>query len=421
MYESRRSYAGMSIVATIAAIALPLTLSAQGGGADWPCWRGPERNGISRETGWTHPWGATGPTVLWRAALGKGFSSFAVAEGRAYTLGNTDNTDTVFCLDAASGKTLWQHHYPCELQPLSYEGGPSATPAVDQGRVFTLSKSGDLFCFDAVSGNILWTKKFNLWPWLEGDWKNTWRYAGSPLVMGDRLILSIGQWGLALKVQDGSLIWASPVGHPGYSSPVPYRSAAGTAALVFFSGHALVGVDAEVGRPLWKLPWNTLWDLNAADPILHDGRLLVSSGNNVGCALFDVAADPPRELWRHKNLRTPMNGAVLWQNCVFGFDETRFVCLDWTTGQVRWEKPDLRRGSLILAEAKLILLDERGKLAILAASGDGYRPLAEATVLSGRCWTTPVLAHRRLYVRNAVGDAVCLDAGAGAGPAVGGP
>lgn len=401
----------------VIAVALPLSLFAQGGtGADWPGWRGAQRNGVSPETGWTHRWGAAGPAVLWRAAVGKGFSSFAVADGRVYTLGNTDNIDTVFCFDAASGKALWQQRYACELQPLSYEGGPSATPAVDRGRVFTFSKSGDLFCLEATSGKVLWSKKLDLWPWLEGDWKNTWRYAGSPLVMGDRLILSVGQWGMALQAQDGSLIWESPAGHPGYSSPVPFGTATGTAALAFFAGHAVVGVDAATGQPLWKVPWNTLWDLNAADPILHDGRLFVSSGNNVGAALFDLSADPPRPVWRHKYMRNPMNGCVLWHGCLFGFDETRLVCLDWETGQVKWEQPDLRRGSLILADAKLIILDERGRLVIAAATGEGYRPLAEATVLSGRCWTTPVLAHGRLYARNATGDVVCLDAGAGSGP-----
>lgn len=402
---------GLSRIAALA-IALALRTSARDDvGADWPGWRGADRNGIARETGWSSAWGATGPTVLWKAAVGKGFSSFAVAAGRVYTLGNTDNTDTVFCFDAATGKTLWQHPYPCELQPLSYEGGPGATPAVDQGRVFTFSKSGDLFCLEAASGKVLWSKRFALWPKLEGDWQNTWRYAGSPLVMGDRLVLSVGQWGTVLRVTDGSLVWESPAGHPGYSSPVPYRSTAETTAVAFFSAHALVGVDAATGQPQWRIPWNTLWDFNAADPILHDSKAFVSSGNNVGCALFDLAMNPPRELWRHKNLRTPMNGAILWQGCLFGFDETRFVCLDWLTGQVKWEQPDLRRGSLILADARLVILDERGKLVIAAANSEAYRPLAEATILGGRCWTTPVLAQRRLYARNAAGDVVCLDAG----------
>ena len=182
---------------------------------DWPCWRGPDRNGISRETGWNWQWGTNGPRILWRAAVGQGFSSFAVAQGRVYTLGNTTNTDTVFCFEAATGRVLWRHSYPCEAQPLSYEGGPGATPAVEDGRVFTFSKSGDLFCLDAVTGKVIWSKKRELWPYRDGDWRNTWRYAGSPLILGDQLFLAVGQAGLALDKRNGEVTWASPAGRNG--------------------------------------------------------------------------------------------------------------------------------------------------------------------------------------------------------------
>jgi outer membrane protein assembly factor BamB len=122
--------------------------------ADWPCWRGPERNGRSAEKGLAWDSGTNGLPVLWRAEVGKGFSGFAVADGRAVTMGNTDGTDTVWCFDAASGAVLWKHRYPCELQPLSYEGGPGSTPAIAAGRVYTFSKSGDLFCLDAATGRV---------------------------------------------------------------------------------------------------------------------------------------------------------------------------------------------------------------------------------------------------------------------------
>ena len=101
----------------------------------WPCWRGPYRNGTSLETGWSHSGPTTGRKVLWKASGGKGFSSFAVADGRVFTMGNATDVDTVFCLDAETGKVLWKHSYPCPLTPLAYEGGPSATPAVDGHRV----------------------------------------------------------------------------------------------------------------------------------------------------------------------------------------------------------------------------------------------------------------------------------------------
>ena len=375
---------------------------------DWPCWRGPERNGISRERAWTWPWGANGPVVLWRASVGNGFSSFAVANGRAYTLGNSNETDTVYCLGADTGAILWQHSYPCEQQPLAYEGGPSATPAVDAQHVFTFSKGGDMLCLEAGNGKVVWSRKFDPWPYQPGDWRNTWRYASSPLVVGDRLFLNLGQAGTAFNKNDGTVVWQSPAAHPGYSSPVPFQSGAGD-ALAIFSGRAVFGVERAFGRELWKIPWKTLWDLNAADPIIHEDKIFVSSGNGVGCALFDISVAPPRELWRNKNLKSTLNSAVLWQGYLYGFNDTHLSCLSWQTGQEQWSTRDVRKGSLILAAGQLILLSETGTLVVAEASPKGYQPLAQAKILDGRCWTTPVLAHGRLLARNASGQVVCLD------------
>ena len=179
-------------------------------------------------------------------------------------------------------------------------------------------------------------------------------------------------------------------------------------ALAFFSGHEVIGVDAVSGRQLWMLPWKTLWDLNAADPIVFENKMFVSSGNGVGCAQFDLTAEPLRELWRNKNLKTLMNSAVLWQGVLFGFNDDRLSCLDWSTGEERWSTTDVRKGSLILADGKLVLLSETGRLVVAEAKSSAYRPVAHAQILEGRCWTTPVLSDGLLFARNAAGDVVCL-------------
>ncbi len=383
-------------------------ISAAGTDSDWPCWRGPDHNGISRENGWSWQWGSNTPPVLWRASVGKGFSSFAVSKVRVFTMGNTDGSDTVYCFEAGTGKVLWRHSYACELQPLSYEGGPAATPAVAGEFVYTFSKEGHLFCLDAKDGRVVWSKKIAPWPWREGDWKNTWRYAGSPWVAEDRLIMSVGEAGMALDARSGNILWESPAGHPGYASPVPFRSGT-TEALAFFSGRAVIGVEAGSGKRLWNIPWRTEWDMNAADPVIHENRLFVSSGNGTGCALFDLTAVPPRELWRNKHLKTPMNSAVLWQGHLYGFNDENLVCVDWATGAKKWSEPSLRRGSLFVAAGKLVLLSEKGQLVVAEAVPDAYRPLAQAQILVGRCWSVPVLSRGLLYARNAQGDVVCLD------------
>ena len=125
---------------------------------DWPHWRGPARTGLSTESGWLDQWPPEGPKVAWRAKVGLGFSSFAVAQGRAFTMGHADGKDSVFCFDAASGRELWRHSYPAELGDKFFDGGTTGTPTIDGERVYTLSRWGDTFCFQASDGKVVWTK-----------------------------------------------------------------------------------------------------------------------------------------------------------------------------------------------------------------------------------------------------------------------
>lgn len=363
---------------------------------------------MSEETGLNWSWPATGPQVLWKATVGKGFSSFAVSDGRVYTMGNRDNEDRVFCLDAATGREVWKHTYSCKLEPLSYEGGPSATPAVDGDRVYSLSKFGHCFCLDARTGQVVWSRTFEPPATTDDDYRVWWGFAGSPLVMGDKLILSVGGGGTALDKRTGKTLWQSDSNRPGYSSPVPLRVGSDQ-CFVFLSGHELVSVVAESGKCLWKVPWRTTWDQNAPDVVPAEGKLFVSTGHDVGCALFDLAGERPVELWRNKSMRNELASSVLWKGHLYGFDSRRLACLDWKTGVLKWAAEDTRQGSLIVADGKVIALEENGTLLVGEATGEGWKPMAKARVLAGRCWTSPVLSDGRLLVRNAEGTVVCLD------------
>ena len=198
---------------------------------DWPNWRGPDHNGISREAGWDANKLKNGPTFLWRKQIGTGFASVAVSDGRVYAMGNTgkqgdksdqDQTDIVWCFNARTGEEVWRHTYPCLLVPKNYEGGPNATPTVEAGRVYTVSKHGHVFCLNAETGAVVWQKH------LTNDYgvePPKWGFAGSPMIVDDLIVLNAGTYGLALRKQDGTLAWVSEKGPAGYSLGGAIRAA----------------------------------------------------------------------------------------------------------------------------------------------------------------------------------------------------
>src|SRR5689334_20519596 len=168
----RRFVAGYaSVVALIACFAASFQIAAE----DWPRWRGPAFNGVSRETGWSASWPQEGPKRLWQASVGTGFSSVAVGGGRAYTTGNDGRQDTVYSFDAKTGAVVWKYSYDAPVDPHYYEGGPSATPTVDDSRVFTISKRGLVLCLDAATGKVVWSKDLASEP---GAKVPEWGFAG---------------------------------------------------------------------------------------------------------------------------------------------------------------------------------------------------------------------------------------------------
>jgi outer membrane protein assembly factor BamB len=164
---------------------------------------------------------------------------------------------------------------------------------------------------------------------------------------------------------------------------------------------------------LWRFPWKTQYDVNAADPIVIGGdRFFITSGYGHGCALIQVSGGEPTLVWENKNMSSQMSGGVLWQGHVYGIDDKQLRCLSLDTGEVKWTEKSVGKGSLMLADGKLIVLGEKGELYCAETSPAGFKVISRAQVLGGKCWTTPVLSNGRIYCRNAKGDFVCLDVGA---------
>jgi outer membrane protein assembly factor BamB len=377
--------------------------------ADWPRYRGPNLDGISTETGWSVDWPATGPKQLWKTNVGIGFSSISVADGRAYTMGNRDDQDTVYCFDAASGQTLWKHSYPCKLDPKYYDGGPSATPTIDAGRVYTLSKEGEIFCLEAANGKVVWS--VNLARELDAK-VPTWGFSSSPVIQGNVVYVNVGALGSALDKTTGKVIWTTGKEAAGYSSFVPFTMGA-TRGLALLTAQTVAAVDPDSGKQLWAYPWKTSYDVNAADPIIAGDHVLISSGYNHGAALLKIVDGKPERVWENKRMRNQHNNCVLIDGALYGIDgddsKAELKCLDFKTGEVKWTEKGLGKGALMAADGKLIILAEKGELVVAAVDPAAFKPLARWQVLGGKCWTMPVLSHGRIYCRNAAGDLVCVD------------
>lgn len=392
----------MKIFPALALLCLGCTFA---NAADWPNFRGPTHDGVSKETGWATEWPAEGPKVLWKAKVGLGYSGVTVAQGRAFTQGNAKDSDTIFCFDAKSGAELWKHSYPAPLDAKYYEGGTSATPTVDGDRVFTISKRGVLNCLNAADGKVVWTK--NLQEELDAKIPE-WGFAGSFLIEGDVAILNFGSAGTALDKKTGRVIWKSGTEVSGYSTPYPVELN-GEKAVILALKQDIAAVRVKDGHELWRFPWKTQYDVNAADPILVGNKVFVSSGYNHGGGVFDISKNPPEKIWENKNMRNQLATSVLWEGHLYGMDDNQLRCVSFDTGEVKWTEKSTGKGALILADGKLIIISERGELMVAPPSTNGFKPLARAQVVGGKCWTAPTLANGRVYVRTGAGDVVCVD------------
>ncbi len=407
-----QSHMTMGHLLTSLAFVAAALLGVAGGpaqAADWPNYRGPNYDGISSETGWRSTWTET-PKVAWKASLGPGFASMAVCGGRVYAMGNVSDNDVVYCFDAATGDEIWKQSYPSSLNARNHEGGPCGTPTVEGNAVYVFGKNGDALRLDAATGQVVWHENPAKALGLK---QPTWFFSSSPVIVDDLVILNAGAAGVALDKTDGSVAWKSGTSAPGYASPVPF-TLDGRKCIALAGCSDLFCIEAATGKVLWKYPWKTNYDINAADPIVAGDMLFISSGYNKGCALLQIGLDGAREVYSNRNMRNQCNCSVLWDGYVYGFDgqvggSGKLTCVDFKTGQIKWAQAGLGTGSLMLADGKLVVLGEAGKLAIVEASPDGYKELASAEILKGKCWTVPVLAGGRVYARNAAGDLVCVD------------
>lgn len=368
--------------------------------ADWPQYRGPRRDGISAETGLLKTWPAGGPKVLWKVPSGEGYSGITVAGGRLYTQVGRGADEFLLALDANTGRELWRLRMDASFES-DMGNGPRSTPTVDGGLVYALSSRGRLFAVDSKAAKTVWkrdlAKDF-------GAKTPQWGISTSPLVEGGLLLVDVGgdsgKAQVAFDKRTGATKWASQTDKPGYSAPIAI-DVAGVRQVVFFTGSSVAALSPADGQLLWRYPWRTDWDVNAATPIfLPPNRLFVSSGYDTGSALLELKGKSVEPVWKSKGMKNQFSSSVLVDGHIYGFDNRVLKCLVAATGEEKWKQGGLGHGSLLYADGRLIILSEDGKLVLAEATPAGYREQASVQPLSGRCWTAPTLANGRLYIRN---------------------
>ena len=372
--------------------------------ADWPQWRGLERNGISPETGLLDTWPKGGPPQIWKTqGLGDGYAALAISHGRLFTQGQRGDHEFVLALDAATGKKLWETATSPAF-PQDRGDGPRGTPTFDGDRLFAMAGEGTLVSLDAKTGGMLW--KMNVAEKFGGQVPH-WGYSESPLVDGANLIVTPGGPGAAIVALDkktGNVMWKSQSDPAAYSSPIA-AEVGGIRQIIVFTSEGVVGLRPNNGVLLWRYNRVANRTANIATPIFQNGFVFVSSAYGTGCALLKLTAEggtvKATEVYFSREMQNHYSTSVVVGDSAYGFSNAILTAMNLQTGRVAWRDRSVGKGSVTYADGKLYLLSEDGVVGLAEASSAGYREKSRFEISRGAfpTWTPPVISDGRLYLR----------------------
>lgn len=406
---------------TIAFIVFIGVIASFANAADWPQWRGPNRDGISKETGLLKEWPKEGPKLLWQLKeIGAGYSTPSVVGGRVYVMSNEGmDKEFVQALDANDGKQIWTTTVG-KVGPNEGPQYPAArsTPTVDGDALFALGSDGDLACLETKTGKIRWQK--NLRKDFQGKPGN-WAYSESPLVDGDAVVCTPGGVEatlVALNKKNGELIWKSavPGGDQAAYSSIVIADADGVKQYVQFLQKGLVGLDAKTGKFLWRYDQTVKGSpANIPTPVAYNGYIYSSTGKGGG-GLVKVKnkGAEAEQVYHNPKLPTSIGGAVKIGDNLYGTTAKTLVCANFTTGDIKWQEASVGAGSLCSADGRLYIHGENGEVALVEATPEAYREKGRFTPPDqpdrgrSKAWAYPAIADGRLYIRDA-GSLWCYD------------
>jgi outer membrane protein assembly factor BamB len=376
---------------------------------DWPQWRGPNRDDISKETGLLKQWPEGGPKRVWLYEnAGNGYSGPAIAKGKLFTLGTRDGSEVMLALDANTGKELWTAKLGGVLEN-GWGGGPRGTPAVDGDKVYALSGKGDLACVNAADGKVVWTTTMSSL----GGKTPDWGYTESVLVNGDHVVCTPGGKNgaiAALNKKTGEVLWQSKEFTDGAQYPsIVAAKVNGTETYVQLTMQSVVGISVKDGKVLWKEKFPGRVAV-IPTPIVRDNLVYVTAGYGVGCKQIRVKPDNSVEVvYENKVIKNHHGGVILIGDYIYGHGDPGWTCQDFKTGEQVWNDRKFGKGAIGYADGMLYCLEEgSGTLALIEASSEGWKehgrfkldPQTKIRNPQGRIWTHPVISNGKLYLRD---------------------
>jgi len=384
--------------------ALPLPPATATTATEWPGFRGPARDGVVPGVRIATDWAASPPVELWRRPIGPGWSSFAVHGDLVYTQEQRGNDEEVSCYRLATGEPVWAHRDPARFWESNAGPGPRATPTLAHGRVYTLGATGILNALDAASGAVAWSRNAATDTKVETP---DWGFAGSPLVVGEAVIVATSGRLAAYDAATGEPRWLGPEGGGGYSSP-HLATLDGVAQVLLLRGARSTSVAPADGSLLWEHRGEPVASI-LQPSLTADGDVLVAGADamgGTGIRRLAVAHGPggwtATERWLSKGLKPYFSDFVVHGGHAYGFDGSILSCIDLADGTRKWKGGRYGHGQLVLLPEQdlLLVLSEEGELALVGATPGRFAEIARVPAIDGKTWNHPVLVGDVLLVRN---------------------
>ncbi|MBN2441119.1 MAG: PQQ-like beta-propeller repeat protein [Spirochaetales bacterium] len=387
--------------------------------ADWPSWRGPDCNGKSNTKNIKKDW-TSGLKKVWEVdylCQGKRsvtWSAPVIKGNRLVVMGRDNKNDLVFCLNADNGELIWNNFYAGKVKNYHHGIGPRATPFIDEDRVYTFGRSGDLACWQLLDGKLLWKKNI----YENGGDSPMYGDSSSPIVYNNEVIVQGGGVSIAsaYNKMTGELLWKAEEGITGYASPVILKNTNELSLLIFY-GNGIARLNPEDGKTIWSVPWKTFNNNNACTPVAEGNYIFITS-LYLGCQMLKTKGKEVEILWTNKTIASFHSDAIIHNGYIYTYtgessqNRGDFKCVELETGKEVWSTGKAGWGTVVFVDGYLLCMDIKGNLYLIEPSPDEFRIVTEFKNSLGKiktpAWTIPVIANGKMYIRY-LHNLVCYD------------